>query len=153
MFWCSEVFSPWAWAGVGPQLRPPCQRTDRAAIRESSEKFAQDVLKKDYAAAASLYTDDAVLMQPNGPAVTGRAAIQQWMEGLPPVSAFTVNAQGMESAGELAHVWGSYALTMTPPGPPGPVNEAGKYLEIRHKQADGSWKITRDIWNSDTPLP
>jgi ketosteroid isomerase-like protein len=25
--------------------------------------------------------------------------------------------------------------------------EDGKYIEVMKKQADGSWKIARDIWN------
>ena len=28
----------------------------------------------------------------------------------------------------------------------------GKYIVIPQKQADGSWKLARDIWNSDKPL-
>ena len=41
-------------------------------------------------------------------------------------------------------------MTMNPPGAE-PVHEAGKYIEIRKKQADGSWLLYRDIYNSDMP--
>jgi len=30
--------------------------------------------------------------------------------------------------------------------------ERGKYLTIWHKQADGTWKVVRDMFNSDLPL-
>ncbi len=33
-----------------------------------------------------------------------------------------------------------------------PVQETGKYIEIRRKQEDGSWLLAVDIFNSDTPL-
>jgi ketosteroid isomerase-like protein len=54
-------------------------------------------------------------------------------------------------AGDLAYVRGRYTMTMAPPG--GPVMaDSGKYLEIWRKQG-GSWKVTRDMFNSDVPLP
>jgi ketosteroid isomerase-like protein len=33
------------------------------------------------------------------------------------------------------------------------VEDRGKYLEIWKRQADGSWKVALDIFNSDLPLP
>ena len=34
-----------------------------------------------------------------------------------------------------------------------PIQDHGKFIEIRRKQPDGSWLISRDIFNSDLPLP
>jgi hypothetical protein len=39
------------------------------------------------------------------------------------------------------------------PGAPAPFDEQGKFLQIYRKQSDGSWKMTREIYNSDLPLP
>jgi hypothetical protein len=36
---------------------------------------------------------------------------------------------------------------------PTPIEEQGKFLQIYRKQSDGSWKMTREIYNSDLPLP
>jgi ketosteroid isomerase-like protein len=33
------------------------------------------------------------------------------------------------------------------------MDEAGKYITIYQRQADGSWKMARDIWNSDAAIP
>ena len=44
-------------------------------------------------------------------------------------------------------------LTFTIPGAPGPIDEQGKFLQVYRKQGDGSWKMTREIYNSDLPLP
>jgi len=41
-------------------------------------------------------------------------------------------------------------MTMTPEGSD-PIDDTGKYLEIWKKQADGGWKVVRDIFNSDLP--
>ena len=48
---------------------------------------------------------------------------------------------------------GTYAMTFTLPGAPGPTEDRGKYLLIERKQADGSWLITNEMFNSDVPLP
>ena len=33
-----------------------------------------------------------------------------------------------------------------------PMKDHGKYVEIFKKQADGTWKVVADIWNSDLPV-
>lgn len=43
-------------------------------------------------------------------------------------------------------------MTMTPKTGKGkPMSDKGKYIVVLQKQADGSWKIVRDISNSDLP--
>jgi ketosteroid isomerase-like protein len=54
---------------------------------------------------------------------------------------------------DLAYLRGSYSMTFSLPGVPAPIDEQGKFLQIYRKQGDGSWKITREIYNSDLPLP
>jgi ketosteroid isomerase-like protein len=40
-------------------------------------------------------------------------------------------------------------MTVHPDGAPGPVEDQGKFLEIRRRQPDGSWLLAVDIFNSD----
>jgi ketosteroid isomerase-like protein len=47
---------------------------------------------------------------------------------------------------------GSYTLTYTDPKTKKAVMEKGKYVEVYMKQADGSWKNTADISNTDEPV-
>ncbi len=54
--------------------------------------------------------------------------------------------------GDLAYVRGTYKLKIVLEGHD-PIPDTGKYIEIRKKQADGSWLLYRDIFNSDVPLP
>ena len=56
------------------------------------------------------------------------------------------------SQADLAYDRGTYSMTVTPPGA-APIEDRGKYLTIYRKQADGSWKIARVMFNSDLPLP
>lgn len=131
----------------------PLSEADKSAVRANDQKFVQGVLAKNWTAVAAMYTANASFMPPNGPEVTGPAMIQAWMEAFPPVSAFTLEPLEIDGVGDLAYVRGTYTMSFTPPGAPGPIQDRGKYLVIERKQADGSWLITADIFNSDVPLP
>jgi ketosteroid isomerase-like protein len=120
-------------------------------INESTQMFVNAALAKNWAAAAVMYTDDAVSYPPHDRAVKGRAAIQAWLEKFPPITAFKATNVKVEVRGDLAYVLGTYTMTIAPPGASGPVNDTGKYVEIRRKQPDGSWLIAVDIFNSDLP--
>ena len=48
---------------------------------------------------------------------------------------------------------GRYEITLAPKAGDAPMDDTGKYITIYQRQSNGSWKIARDIWNSDQPLP
>jgi uncharacterized protein (TIGR02246 family) len=126
--------------------------SDKAAIRQDAESFSKAVNAKDWTTASARYVDDANLAPPNGSAVQGRAQIQKWMSDFPPVSEFKVELVDVDGRGDLAYVRGNYSMTVMPPGGAA-TKDQGKYVEIWRKQADGTWKIKWDIFNSDVPMP
>ena len=135
------------------QLTEPAalSEADKAAIEATTKAFVEGVNAKDWAAVAATYTKDGVIMPPNGPAVEGRANVQAFLEAFPPLSAFNLVNAEVEGLGDMAYVRGAYTMTITPEGAD-PVTDTGKFIEIRKKQADGSWPLYLDIFNSDVPL-
>jgi len=129
----------------------PLSEKDLAAIRSSTEAFANKVVAADFSGVAALYTENADLAPPNQAAVQGRVAIEAWMKAFPPVKELNFKIVSVEGRGDLAYVRGTYAMTLTPPGAAAPVKDQGKYIEVRRKAKDGSWKIAHDIFNSDLP--
>ena len=125
---------------------------DRAAIEATTQAWAKAALAGDWVALAATYAEDAVLLPPNHEAVEGRAAIQAYFETFPPVSDMQLHPIEVDGEGDVAYVRGHYVLTMTPEGSD-PINDSGHYLEVRRKQADGSWLTYRDIYNSELPFP
>ncbi len=124
---------------------------DRAAIQAVSDEFAERVLAGDFAGVASLYTEDGVLLPPNGPIVTGRAAIEEFFANFPPVTQFHLTNVTMEGSGDMAYVQGTVHMVLT--GPDGSdIEDTGKFIEIRRKVGD-RWLLAYDIFNSDLPLP
>ena len=124
---------------------------DRAAIKDVSERFAALFAAGDFARLARLYTEDAVVMPPHQPAVHGRAAFEKWIASFPRVSRVTLNNEEIDGRADIAYVRGTYTMTLHPEGAPGPVEDVGKYLEIRKRQPDGSWLLAVDIFNSNRP--
>ncbi len=142
-----------ALAACQPAAPAGLSAADQAAVRAADDAAARHIIAKDWAGWAGDFTEDAILMPNNGDPVTGRAGIQAWASGFPPFSDFKVSLEEVEGRGDLAYGRGTYSMMITPPGAQAPVHDHGKYLAIYRKQADGSWKASRDIFNSNVPLP
>jgi ketosteroid isomerase-like protein len=137
--------------GCGPNAAP-LTAADRAGIEATTQAFTTAARAKDWAAVGATYTTDAVLMPPNAPSVTGREAIIKFLGTLPPLTSFSLTNVEVEGEGGIAYVRGTYQLTMAMEGQ-NPMEETGKFLEIRRKQPDASWLIYRDMFSSDAPPP
>lgn len=140
-------------AGCQSQTELVLAQADEAAIRQAFETALKAAAAGDAAAWAAVYAEDAVLLPPHGASVQGREAIRTWIAALPPLSDVRGDVAELEGRGDVAYVRGSYSMKIAVPGAPVPVDEKGKYLEIWRRQADGSWKLARDMFNSDLPLP
>jgi uncharacterized protein (TIGR02246 family) len=123
-----------------------------AAHEATSQAWLEAARAGDWAAAAATYTEDAVLLPPNQATVVGRSNIQEALGAFPPITAIDLQVTEVEGRGDLAYVIGTYTMTVAPEGAD-PITDSGKYLEIRRKQADGSWLLTHDMYSSDLPLP
>ncbi len=141
-------------AACAPAAPPP---PDVAAIRSSIEatnkRFSESIVKGDTSFAAGVYADDAILMNPNEPAWRGKAAIVKGYAGMlasVKISAFSAKTEDVMVSGDLAVETGAGEWTFTPPKGK-PMTDKVKYLTVWKKQTDGSWKVVRDINNSDLP--
>jgi len=126
----------------------------RVAIDARGKAFAEATNAGNADAVAALYTDDAVLMPPDMPAVTGRDNIRATfaaMMGQMPGMRIAFEVQDVMANGPLAVERGAWIITV--PTPDGGSSEMrGKYLVAWHR-IDGEWMMARDIWNNDAPLP
>ena len=104
---------------------------------------------------ASLYDENAVLLPPGGPAVSGRAAIKAFFakdtaESQKAGVAFSLGAKAAGGiSGDMGWQSGTYAVK----DKSGKVVDTGKYLSVSMKKG-GKWLYIRDTWNSDgAPAP
>ncbi len=124
------------------------------ALRDLDAKWSAAAGAKDVDKTVSYYAESAVVMPPNASAATTKESIRRaWKEMLTsPGAAISWKATKVEvaKAGDIAYVSGTYEETTTDASGK-PVKDHGKYVEVWEKQADGTWKVVADIWNSDLP--
>src|SRR5829696_7967143 len=127
---------------------------DEAALRKLDDEWSKAAGSRDVEKTISYYTDDAVVMPPNIPTLTGKEAIRSlWksMLGSPSFSGgWKATKVEVARSGDLAYVSGNYEFNEQDNSGK-PITDKGKYLEIWRKQADGGWKCVADMFNSDLP--
>jgi uncharacterized protein (TIGR02246 family) len=124
---------------------------DIAKINDVTQTLRKAFLAQDWTTFVAAYTEDAVLCAQNTPAVKGRAAIKAWAEKFPRVTALDFENLKIDGQGDLAYVLGAYRITILSPESAEPVEDTGKFIEIRRRQSNGTWLVEADISNSDLP--
>ena len=139
-----------------PAPPPPDTRAaDEKAIRDQETAAGQAWSAKDLDKILALYADDATLMLPNAPAMSGKAAMAPALKGAlaDPNFALTIQNTSVEAskAGDLGYVRGSYMVHQSDAKTKKAMIEKGNYVIVYKKQADGAWKIAADTAIPEAP--
>jgi ketosteroid isomerase-like protein len=124
-----------------------------ATIRGLSNDFARLFTAGQWDSVAAMYTPDAIVMAPNAPSMTGRDAIRAGFTGMAQMGSATLTLQAdtVLANGPLAVEQGRWTTSVTTPAG-ATMADSGKYL-VQWWKTDAGWRLARDIWNSDVPLP
>lgn len=92
-------------------------------------------------------------MPPDSPPIVGKEQIRTRNKAVLDRFTFDLNITNEEVrvAGEWAFSRGIFKATLRPKGGGKITLVDGKYMTILQRQADGSWKVYRDIFNSNVP--
>jgi uncharacterized protein (TIGR02246 family) len=141
-------------ASCKPQVTAPVDYTHE--LREAESARMKAAAAKDLEALAALYADDASILSPNMPILTGKQPIK---DGLKPMLAdpqFSLALMPtrveVSKSGDMAFTQGPYKFTFSDVRG-NKFEDEGKYLTVWRKQPDGTWKAVEDTMNSDLPLP
>lgn len=118
------------------------------AIPVIYEEFMSAVERGDASALAALYTEDAQIFPPGSDIVSGAGALPGFwaaMLGMG-IKRCTFESLEIEEQGDTAFETGRVTLY----GEGGVLIDTPKYLVIWKRQ-DGTWRLHRDIFNSDNP--
>ena len=146
---------------AGAMLLPagcaPREETDAevvtAAVNEIWSQYSSSLNSGDIDAWVALWAEDGIQMPPNSPPVVGKERIRERNKAVLDQFSFdmSITNEEVEVAGDWAYSRGTYMATLTPKQGGEPVLIDGKYMTILLRQPDGSWKIRRDIFNSNVP--
>jgi len=119
-------------------------------IDKANLEFINLFNNSDSVGLANMFTIDGKSMEPNEPAFTGRSQIQTHYSNVMKMGA---NKLGLVTTG----LWGDEDM-LVEEGEYTFMNEKGKQLDkgkyiVLWKTEDGKWKLFRDCYNSDLPIP
>jgi uncharacterized protein (TIGR02246 family) len=121
---------------------------DPSVITSRSEAWEAALNAKDLDALVALYTSDARVLPPNGKMVSGSDGVRAEFGSMidAGLSNTLTSVEAMVS-GDIAYNVGTYTLMAGDEQ-----LDVGKYIETWRRGADGQWRISNDIYNSDLPV-
>ena len=127
---------------------------DETTLRKLDDEWSKAAGSRDVEKMIAYYSDDAVVMLPNIPTLTGKEPIRTLWKSMVESPDFSGGwkATKVEVArsGDLAYISGNYEFNEKDNSGK-PITDKGKYLEVWKKQTDGSWKCVANMFSSDQP--
>jgi ketosteroid isomerase-like protein len=121
-------------------------------VRKNNRRFSQCIRERDLKAIEQLYAEDAVLMPPDNDMVKGRRGTREFWSAAIKMGLKDADLRTLETkrVGDEIHEIGTYKLSIAPEGKEAFI-DVGKYMVVWRADPDGTWKLHKDIWNSDLP--
>src|SRR5690606_17411090 len=118
----------------------------RSNIRNANDNFEHAFERADAKAMSTLYTINATLLPPGAPVQQGSNAIENFWKMVMDMGIKEVhlNTSEIDEMGETAIEVGEYQLS----GANNTLMDQGKYLVVWKKDT-GTWKLHKDIWNTN----
>ena len=141
-----------------------CATQQTVSSRHEADFAAIDAFNREYLAAinsgdidklSALTTDDHLMLAPNRPPLAGRKANIDAMRQA--FRMFNIDEEWQPLETEVTDDWawqrGTFKVKATPRAGGDGNTVQGSFLRIYRRQPDGSWRMIRDMFNSDQPAP
>jgi len=129
---------------------------DSSAIAGGLDRMVAAARAGNWEAWGAEYTTDPLRFPPNSPPLVGKAAADAFNHAAPKFSTFDAKLTSVIGSGDLAVTTGTF-MSSAPAGKDSggkatpAFRDEGSFMQTLRKQPDGSWKVSRDIWNSSLP--
>ena len=123
-------------------------------LRRDAEWAAVSSKGRDIERILSYWTDDAIVLPPGLPAISGKPALREYVESSWKIPGFRITWTSTDVTfspdGNLAYMLGRNQVAMD--GPDGmPVTMKGRGITIWRRDPDGEMRCVVDIWNAENP--
>ena len=139
-----------------PAPAKPDLEAEKAALMQTSRNWAATVPTGIVDSMLSYWSDDAVVMPPDEPAVVGKERIRAYVSGVLAVPGFSITwepEQAMVSAsGDVGYMIERNTATFID-STGATVTQHGKAVTIWRKDDQGRWKCVVDTWNAVSSHP
>lgn len=125
---------------------------DEAALMQASRDWAKAATSRDVERIVSYWADDAIVLEPDRPALVGKAAIRGMVEGGMKDPKFSITWEPeravISQAGDIGYLIEHNRVTFA--DSTGRTRTMlGKGVTVWKKDANGDWKCVVDIWNGN----
>ena len=121
--------------------------SDVATIRSAEKALAEAFELPDRTALVEFYTEDAIFVGPGMPATEGRDALLSVAPSVV-ISSMEIVADSTLGAGDFAATQGRGSWVNGPKGSNAP-RVRRRFLMVWRRDADGRWRIARELLNED----
>ena len=124
---------------------------ERAGLMRASREWAHAAASGDLERALAYWTDDAILLPPDQPAVVGKDAIRAWIRQASSIPGFSITWEPelatVSNGADVGYLVERNRMTFRDVS--GELKtQYGKAVTVWRKQADGGWKCVIDTWNT-----
>jgi ketosteroid isomerase-like protein len=126
---------------------------ERTRLLERDAEWAAAAFEgRDLERVLSYWTEDAVVLPPGLPPVTGKAALRDYVKASMEIPGFRISWTSTEVTfspdRNLAYMFSRNAVTMNDPNGT-PTTAKGRAVTIWRRDFDGQWRCAVDIWNAE----
>ena len=120
-------------------------------LRRDAEWAALALEGRDVDRILSYWTDDAVVLPPGQPAVSGKAALREYVQRSLQIPGFRISWESTDAYlspdGHLAYLFSRNTVTLNAADGL-PATTYGRAVTIWRRDAEGEWRCAVDIWNA-----
>ena len=138
------LFTGFAGCTSGQGLRTPGP-FDTDQIRAAERRVTGALVAPDVTAWVYEYTEDAVLLEPGAPPVSGRAALLELARSMKPIASAAINSDHIEGSGNVAYSYGT-AVWISGRSPDATSTTRVRQILVWRRQADGVWRIAMEAF-------
>jgi len=138
----------------GKHAQGPVEDERRKEILAFNAKFLEAHLKMDTPAIVKMWAEDGVSLLPETAPMVGKPEIAKFLGEVTErlkgwrMETMELDFHGIEVSGDWASEWASEHQVVQPPDSAKPAFDGrGKMLLVLHREADGDWRIKREMWN------
>ena len=124
----------------------------REALMQASRDWAAAAASGDLERALAYWTDDAIVLPPDQPAVVGKRAIREYLHRAASIPGFSITWEPelatISADGDMGYMIEHNRVTVADDAA-ALQTQYGKAVTVWRKQPDGSWKCVADTWNGN----
>ncbi len=152
--WLLIVFAAVACSGQTARPGSPDRAALEAGVDSAADRLLTALRTNASDSLMALMADDVMLMPPNEPALKGKAAVRAWYDQFLTqlrTTGLTISDREVLIGGEWATEIAAFEWTLVPVAGGPAVIDRGSYMQLWHRQPDGRWFFSRELWNSAAP--